>query len=196
MQIYPLPSPTTVVFIGQTSENRSTQEKDINISFMQQEKIKKITSNIKKKNRYRYILPCQVYFCPTVQSCRVKHYNISVLFFILKTRFTEKCSAINIYTLKKRFLHDFSNIQLPISCATTTSPKRAGKDSWFSFFLQDTKGDKSVFSCSAQTNVAIHLLLTTAAARCITWRRWRRGGVGWGGGRWNVNASKNHLLIF
>ena len=97
--------------------------------FMQQEKIKLNTSNIKKKKRYRYILPCQVYFCPTVQSCRVKHYNISVLFFNLKTRFTEKCSAINIYTLKKRFLHDFSNIQLPISCATTTSPKRAGKDS-------------------------------------------------------------------
>ena len=91
--------------------------------FMQHEKIKLNTSNIKKK-RYRYILPCQVYFCPTVQSCRVKHYNFSV-----KTRFTEKCSAIKIYTLKKRFLQDFSNIQLPISCATTTSLKRAGKDS-------------------------------------------------------------------
>lgn len=110
-----------------------------------------------------------MYFCPTVQSCRVKHYNISVLFFNLKTRFTEKCSAINIYTWKKRFLQDYSNIQLPISCATTTSPKRAGKDSCFSFFSPSYKRrQKCFFSCSAQTNVAIHLLQTTAAARCIT----------------------------
>jgi len=129
MQIYPLPSPTTVVFIGQTSENRSTQEKDINISFHAARKNKNIYIKYQKKKRYRYILPCQVYFCPTVQSCRVKHCNISVLFFNLKTRFTEKCSAINIYTLKMRFLQDYSNIKLPISCATTISPKRAGKDS-------------------------------------------------------------------
>jgi len=43
------------------------------------------------------------------------------------------------------------------------------------------------------------LLLTTAAARCITLKG--GGGVGWvglgwGAGRWNVNESKNQHLMF
>ena len=188
-----------MVFIGQTSENRSTQEKDINISFHAARKNKNIYIKYQKKKRYRYILPCQVYFCPTVQSCRVKHCNISVLFFNLKTRFTEKCSAINIYTLKKRFLQITAIYNFQFHVRRRYLRNAPAKILDFHFFLQVTNGDKSVFSCSAQANVAIHLLLTTAAARCITLKG--GGGVGWvglgwGAGRWNVNESKNQHLMF
>ena len=148
----PSPSPTTVVFIGQTSENKSTQEKSAlkrDITFLWQEKERSTCKSKTKKEIYRCIHPCSVCSCPTVQNCKIKHDNTSLLFVIsiFASHFPFTRTSVTL------ILHGFLNSHWEIF-DTSTHP---------------------------QTNVAVHLLLFHLFS-CTQKKAWGGaggGGRGW-----------------